>query len=110
LMTLHASKGLEFPVVILMGLEEDILPHKNLGIHIEEERRLFYVGITRAQEKLMMTRCRMRTRYGQLRPSSPSRFLVQLDAALYTEYEHGVRPWKEDQRTSMVADFLSKTR
>lgn len=108
LMTLHASKGLEFPVVILMGLEEDILPHKNLGIHIEEERRLFYVGITRAQEKLMMTRCRMRTRYGQLRPASPSRFLVQLDSGLYTVYEHGVRPWKEEQRTSMVADFLSK--
>ncbi len=108
LMTLHASKGLEFPVVILMGLEEDILPHKNLGIHIEEERRLFYVGITRAQEKLMMTRCRMRTRYGQLRPASPSRFLVQLDPALYTEFEHGIRPWKEEQRTSMVQDFLSK--
>lgn len=108
LMTLHASKGLEFPVVILMGLEEDILPHKNLGIHIEEERRLFYVGITRAQEKLMLTRCRMRTRYGQLRPASPSRFLTQLDSLLYTEFEHGVRPWKEEQRTSMVQDFLSK--
>lgn len=108
LMTLHASKGLEFPVVILMGLEEDILPHKNLGIHIEEERRLFYVGITRAQEKLMMTRCRMRTRYGQLRPSSPSRFLVQLDPNLYTEFEHGVRPWKAEQRENMVNDFLNK--
>jgi superfamily I DNA/RNA helicase len=108
LMTLHASKGLEFPVVILMGLEEDILPHKNLGIHIEEERRLFYVGITRAQEKLMMTRCRMRTRYGQLRPASPSRFLVQMDPALYTEFEHGIRPWKAEQRTNMVQDFLSK--
>ncbi len=108
LMTLHASKGLEFPVVILMGLEEDILPHKNLGIHIEEERRLFYVGVTRAQEKLMMTRCRFRTRYGQLRPASPSRFLAQLDKTLYTEFEHGIRPWKEEQRTSMVQDFLSK--
>jgi len=108
LMTLHASKGLEFPVVILAGLEEDLLPHKTLGGHIEEERRLFYVGITRAQEKLMMTRCRLRQRYGQLRPVSPSRFLVQLDPSLYVEHEHGVRPWKEEQRTSMVGDFLKK--
>jgi superfamily I DNA/RNA helicase len=106
LMTLHASKGLEFPVVILMGVEEDILPHKNLGTHIEEERRLFYVGITRAQEKLMMTRCRLRTRFGQLRPVSPSRFLAQLDPALFTEFENGVRPWKEDQRAQMVKAFL----
>lgn len=108
LMTLHASKGLEFPVVILAGLEEDLLPHKTLGGHIEEERRLFYVGVTRAQEHLMMTRCRMRQRYGQLRPVSPSRFLVQLDPALYVEHEHGVRPWKAEERASMVAAFLKK--
>lgn len=108
LMTLHASKGLEFPVVILAGLEEDLLPHKTLGGHIEEERRLFYVGVTRAQEKLMMTRCRMRQRYGQLRPVSPSRFLVQLSPSLYVEHAHGVRPWKEEQRTAMVGEFLKK--
>jgi superfamily I DNA/RNA helicase len=108
LMTLHASKGLEFPVVILAGLEEDLLPHKTLGGHIEEERRLFYVGVTRAQELLMMTRCRMRQRYGQLRPVSPSRFLVQLDASLYLEHEHGVRPWKAEERANMVAAFLKK--
>lgn len=108
LMTLHASKGLEFPVVVLAGLEEDLLPHRTLGGHIEEERRLFYVGITRAQEKLMMTRCRTRQRYGQMRPVSPSRFLVQLSPELYVEHTHGVRPWKEDQRTAMVSDFLKR--
>jgi DNA helicase-2/ATP-dependent DNA helicase PcrA len=108
MMTLHASKGLEFPVVILAGLEEDLLPHKTLGGHIEEERRLFYVGVTRAQERLMMTRCRARLRYGQLRPVSPSRFLVQLDRNLYVEHEHGVRPWKADERANMVGDFLKK--
>lgn len=108
MMTLHASKGLEFPVVILAGLEEDLLPHRTLGGHIEEERRLFYVGVTRAQERLMMTRCRARLRYGQLRPVSPSRFLVQLDPALYVEHEHGVRPWKADERASMVGEFLGR--
>ncbi len=108
MMTLHASKGLEFPVVILAGLEEDLLPHRTLGGHIEEERRLFYVGVTRAQERLMMTRCRARLRYGQLRPVSPSRFLVQLDRNLYVEHEHGVRPWKADERANMVGDFLKK--
>jgi len=108
MMTLHASKGLEFPVVILAGLEEDLLPHRTLGGHIEEERRLFYVGVTRAQERLMMTRCRARLRYGQLRPVSPSRFLVQLDRNLYVEHEHGVRPWKADERASMVGDFLKR--
>lgn len=108
LMTLHASKGLEFPIVILAGLEEDLLPHRTLGGHIEEERRLFYVGVTRAQEHLMMTRCRMRQRYGQLRPVSASRFLVQLDPALYLEHEHGVRPWKAEERASLVGQFLKK--
>lgn len=108
MMTLHASKGLEFPVVILAGLEEDLLPHRTLGGHIEEERRLFYVGVTRAQERLMMTRCRARLRYGQLRPVSPSRFLVQLDPKLYVEHEHGVRPWKADERASMVGEFLGR--
>ena len=108
MMTLHASKGLEFPVVILAGLEEDLLPHRTLGGHIEEERRLFYVGVTRAQERLMMTRCRARLRYGQLRPVSPSRFLVQLDRNLYVEHEHGVRPWKADERANMVGDFLKR--
>lgn len=72
LMTLHASKGLEFPAVILAGLEEDLLPHKNLGSDIDEERRLFYVGVTRAKKRLVMSRCQQRKRNGVVRPVAPS--------------------------------------
>src|SRR5262249_13357007 len=68
MMTLHACKGLEFPLVFLLGLEEDLLPHAKLGQNVDEERRLFYVGVTRAQKHLIVTRCRQRKRYGQLRP------------------------------------------
>ncbi|NUM60264.1 MAG: ATP-dependent helicase [Bdellovibrionaceae bacterium] len=70
LMTLHASKGLEFPVVILCGVEEDLLPHKNLGHDIDEERRLFYVGVTRAQEHLILTKCQNRKKNGVIKMPS----------------------------------------
>lgn len=108
LMTLHASKGLEFPHVILMGLEEDLLPHKTLGQDIDEERRLFYVGITRAQDKLTITRCRTRRKHGQTKASSPSRFLVEVRPDLYREFPQGQRPVSGAQRDQMVADFLAK--
>lgn len=108
LLTLHASKGLEFPVVILMGVEEDILPHKTLGSDISEERRLFYVGVTRAQERLVMTRARIRKRYGRVQPVVPSRFLLELDADSVDTYESGFRPVSESQRAAMMAEFLKK--
>ena len=108
LMTLHASKGLEFPVVFLMGIEEDLLPHRTLGSDVSEERRLFYVGITRAQEKLFLTRCRTRKRYGQARPVSPSRFVLGLPEGLIKTFEEGVRPVSGVQRDDMVANFLAK--
>ena len=107
LMTLHASKGLEFPIVILVGLEEDLLPHKSLGGNVDEERRLFYVGITRAQQKLILTRCRQRKRHGSLRPVSPSRFLVEIPGAMFKEYPAGIRPVGGAHRDQMVASFLS---
>ncbi len=80
LMTLHASKGLEFPHVYLMGMEEDILPHRTSieEENIEEERRLAYVGITRAQRTLTMTLCLKRKRAGELVDVEPSRFLAEL--------------------------------
>ena len=80
LMTLHASKGLEFPFVYLVGMEEELLPHRESieNDHIEEERRLAYVGITRAQKGLCMTLAKQRRRAGELQDCSPSRFLDEL--------------------------------
>ena len=80
LMTLHAAKGLEFPHVFLIGMEENLLPHQNsieTG-NIEEERRLAYVGITRAQRTLTFSYCTHRKRYGEISESEPSRFLSEL--------------------------------
>jgi len=81
LMTLHSSKGLEFPVVFLMGLEEGIFPHSRaLGndTELEEERRLCYVGMTRARESLYMTYARRRSQYGQANFNPRSRFIDDL--------------------------------
>jgi len=80
LMTLHASKGLEFPHVYLMGMEEELLPHRNSieTDNIEEERRLAYVGITRARKTLTMTLAKQRKQYGEVVDCAPSRFLSEL--------------------------------
>ena len=80
LMTLHASKGLEFPHVFVMGLEEELLPHRSSieQDSIEEERRLMYVGITRAQRSLTLTYAAQRKQYGDVIETIPSRFLDEL--------------------------------
>ena len=80
LATLHAAKGLEFPEVFLIGVEEDILPHRNSieAETIEEERRLMYVGITRAQQHLHITYAKRRKQYGDTFETTPSRFLDEL--------------------------------
>lgn len=82
LMTLHAAKGLEFPHVFMVGMEEDILPHRNSieAGTIEEERRLTYVGITRAQRSLVMTLANTRKRFGEKMDCEESRFLRELPA------------------------------
>ncbi|MBL6985497.1 MAG: UvrD-helicase domain-containing protein [Methylobacter sp.] len=82
LMTLHAAKGLEFPHVFLIGIEENILPHQNSieTDNIEEERRLAYVGITRAQRTCTFSYCTHRKRYGEIAECEPSRFLSELPA------------------------------
>ncbi len=92
LMTLHASKGLEFPVVFLVGLEQGLFPsYRSLDDPkaIEEERRLCYVGITRAQERLFITYTQERRLYGNREPASPSLFLAELPKELL---ESNVRP------------------
>lgn len=80
LMTLHASKGLEFPFVFLMGMEEELLPHRSSieADNIEEERRLAYVGITRAKQHLTLTYASKRRQYGEVIDCMPSRFLSEL--------------------------------
>ena len=94
LMTNHASKGLEFPVVFVIGIEENMLPYYRAMEEdidgIEEERRLAYVAITRAKERLFLTRAICRRIYGRIEYNEPSRFLREL--GLEEEFR-AVRPW-----------------
>ncbi len=104
LMTLHSAKGLEFPYVFVSGLEEGVLPHRNCsdGKAIEEERRLFYVGLTRAEKRAWLSRCEWRYTYGQSNYAPPSRFLEELPFSIIekedyadpvsTEYGGGFTP------------------
>jgi DNA helicase-2/ATP-dependent DNA helicase PcrA len=86
-MTLHAAKGLEFPVVAVAGMEEGLFPlsRAETAEEIEEERRLAYVGITRARNKLFLSHAGARRRNGQLMMSSPSRFLADVPPSLVEE-------------------------
>lgn len=90
LMTLHSAKGLEFPVVFLIGMEENLFPHSRSMMddeEMEEERRLAYVGITRAEEKLFLTHANMRTLYGRTNLNPISRFIEEIPEELLDGFE-----------------------
>ena len=92
LMTIHSAKGLEFPIVFVTGLEEDIFPLNprfDSDSKIEEERRLFYVALTRAKEKVFLSYARSRYRFGEVAYQSKSRFLDELDKETYEELNGG---------------------
>ena len=104
LMTLHSAKGLEFPVVFLVGMEEGIFPgYKSISEpkDLEEERRLCYVGITRAKEYLFLTRSKQRTIFGSTSCNQPSRFLKEIPEELLDGYEEALG---EKQENDMFGD------
>ncbi len=92
LMTFHSSKGLEFPVCFLVGLEDHIVPHEKsiIDTSVEEERRLFYVAITRCQQHLFLSMARSRKKMGKLIKTTPSRFLFEIPKNLLTVKSHKV--------------------
>ncbi|MFF1687558.1 DNA helicase PcrA [Streptomyces sp. NPDC058254] len=114
LMTLHTAKGLEFPVVFLTGMEDGVFPHmRSLGQvkELEEERRLAYVGITRARERLYLTRSTLRSAWGQPSYNPPSRFLEEIpDAHLEWKRTGAMAPAKSAGPTSGIAASLSSSR
>ncbi|MFE1426374.1 DNA helicase PcrA [Streptomyces fungicidicus] len=113
LMTLHTAKGLEFPVVFLTGMEDGVFPHmRALGQtkELEEERRLAYVGITRARERLYLTRSTLRSAWGQPSYNPPSRFLEEIPAAHLEWKRTGASSPVSSGRASGVAASLSSSR
>ncbi len=108
LMTLHSAKGLEFPYVFMIGVEEDLLPHQNSleGDGIEEERRLTYVGITRAKERLFISYAKSRDRFGEKLSCEPSRFLEELPEE-HLEWEDRIQVSEEDRQATASA-YLSE--
>ena len=109
LMTLHASKGLEYPYVFLMGVEEEILPHRSSieEDNVEEERRLMYVGITRAKKELTLTLSAKRRMYGEDFETSPSRFLDEIDAEDLVWEGRGDSISREDNQALGQAHFAN---
>lgn len=107
LMTMHAAKGLEFPTVFMVGMEEGIFPNsRSIGsqAELEEERRLCYVGITRAKEKLFLTHCRSRTMYGSWQANLPSQFLKEIPEELL-EKTYSLRQIKRDFNYEDFIDY-----
>ena len=107
LMTLHSAKGLEYPVVFLVGMEDGIFPgHKSIDNpeDIEEERRLFYVGITRAKQYLFLTFARKRTIFGSTSFNPPSRFLKEIPQELLEGYDEALGEKEDDDNFDIFED------
>ena len=111
LMTLHASKGLEFPHVFLIGMEEGILPHQTSidEDNVEEERRLAYVGITRAQRNLWFSLCKERRQFGDLIRPEPSRFLLELPEN-DLQWERDKPPLSAEQQQAKTQSHIANLR
>ena len=111
LMTIHASKGLEFPVVFIIGAEDGIIPHarsmEDGGGSVEEERRLFYVAITRARDKLFISSCHRRRKMGGVVECTPSPFLQEIPASL-VEYHEPTEPVETDDAIEILAKMKAK--
>ncbi|PAW80934.1 MAG: DNA helicase UvrD [Pedosphaera sp. Tous-C6FEB] len=106
LITMHSCKGLEYPHVYVVGLEDGLLPHSRSKVEgtMDEERRLFYVAITRAKRELMISHCGGRKKYGQVMPCHPSPFLKELPANLIEDAEEkGKQPVTQDRAKDMFA-------
>jgi ATP-dependent DNA helicase UvrD/PcrA len=113
LMTLHAAKGLEFPVVFLVGVEEDLLPCAGIqgeARDLDEERRLAYVGITRARERLYLTRAGTRTKRGKLLPRTPSRFLDDLPAGAHERVDPDALSSSPEQVAAQTESVMAALR
>ncbi len=111
LITMHSCKGLEFPRVYIVGLEEGLLPHSRSTVEgtLDEERRLFYVAVTRAMNGLVISHCAGRKKYGQLMPCHPSRFLKELPAELVEDPTTSKEPVSTDNAKKMFDVLRSVT-
>ena len=110
-MTIHASKGLEFPIVFIAGAEEGIIPHARCieedPNNIEEERRLFYVAITRAQDKLFISSCQKRRKMQNVVECVPSPFLDEIPANL-VEYHEPNKEVSMDKALEILEQLKNK--
>jgi len=112
LMTLHSAKGLEFPVVFITGMEEGIFPHQNAFMEgdegIEEERRLCYVGFTRAKEKLYLTNAKKRMLYGKTTVNVPSRFISEVNNDVIESSNYSVKEEKIIDKSEMYSEDITE--
>ena len=109
LMSLHAAKGLEFPIIFMVGMEEGLLPHSRSLYNpdqLEEERRLCYVGITRAKDKLYFSYTQHRWQYGQNSPALKSRFLSEISPQLMQKENTGIEHQLHKRRLIIDDDVL----